>query len=127
MNRIYLFHISPSIHEAKKLRASRSLRARLGPLKRIVEELRQLFESSFRVLRIIDAAAGNHPAVPGTVHLALVLAAPRAKRPLEFLDRLGGHALVVGGVAEVKPRFHAWQDEMRAVDGTGEQSTWPRQ
>jgi len=101
--------------------ARSELPARLGRLKSVVEKLHQLFESSFRVLPVIDAATTNHPAVLGIVHLALVLAAPRASAHSNF-SIASAHALVVGGVAEVKPRFHAWQDEMRAVDSVGEQS-----
>src|SRR6266480_3237739 len=61
--------------------------------------------------------------MPSLVHLALVVAAPRVERPLEFLDRLGGHALIIGGVADVKPRLQPRQDEMRTVERVGEQST----
>ena len=57
------------------------------------------------------------------IHLTLVAATPRSERPLEFLDRLGGHAGVIGGVAEVNARLHPRQDEVRAVVSVCEQPT----
>src|SRR5437899_1068496 len=115
----------PSADNWRKRRLSsviQELTTRFGGLQRAVKQLHQLLEAAPRVIRVVHFAARDHPAMLCRVHLALIVATPRLKRPLEFLDLLGIHPGIFVSMAEVEMRLHARQNEMRASGVVGEQS-----
>src|SRR2546423_15510677 len=83
-------------------------------LQRVIKHLHELAEPSLRILRIEYLSAGNHPAMPRVVCLAGVFSAPLLQCGFQHLDLAAGHAVVVGGVAEVETGFDAGQQAMGA-------------
>src|SRR5256885_8100500 len=83
-------------------------------LQRAIEQLNKLPEASRRIFGIEHLSTRNHPAMPRIVGLAGVLASPFLEGALEHLDLAVGHAIVVGGVAEVEACFGAREQAMRA-------------
>src|SRR5690242_12978050 len=75
----------------------------------------QFMKSAFGLRWVEHGIIGNGPAVSrALVGLALIFASPRGKGLLEVLNGLCIHALVVGRVAKVEPRFDSWEHPMRA-------------
>src|SRR5690242_12780894 len=71
-----------------------------------LQQIEQLGMRPFRLLLVVDIAAGHRPAMQrALINFAVIAAAPGLERIVQFLDRIWRHALVFHRMPEIELAF----------------------